>query len=171
MDSSAGWVDIDSTTDEQSLGGIVGDAEVLALFRQAMKGNDAAAMREGLDQLLGLSDGAGLSTEEEYRVRHPDYVMEMPQTNERIRGRDAMRSMQEAFPTPPKISLRGVVGSGHVWVIEGVNDYGGDVWNVALILELDDHGLIVRDTRYYGQRTQPPEWRSQWAERLQSPLD
>ena len=119
----------------------MGDVEVLALFRRAMKDNDAAAMREGLDQLLGLSDGAGLSAEEEYRVRHPDYVMEMPQTNERIRGRDAMRSMQEAFPTPPKITLRRVVGSGHVWVVEGVNDYDGDVWNVALILELDDHGF------------------------------
>ena len=149
----------------------MGDAEVLALFRQAMKDNDAAAMREGLDQLLGLSEGAGLSAEEEYRVRHPDYVMEMPQTNERIRGRDAMRSMQETFPNPPKITLRRVVGCGHVWVIEGVNDYDGDVWHVALIFELDDQGLIVRDTRYYGQRSEPPEWRSQWVERLQSTLD
>lgn len=149
----------------------MGDAEVLALFRQAMKDNDAAAMREGLDRLLGLSDGAGLSAEEEYRVRHPDYVMEMPQTNERIRGRDAMRSMQETFPNPPKITLRRVVGCGHVWVIEGVNDYDGDVWHVALIFELDDQGLIVRDTRYYAQRSEPPEWRAQQVGRLQSPLD
>jgi hypothetical protein len=67
----------------------VGDVEVLALFRQAMKYNDAAAMREGLEQLLGLSDGTGLSADEEFRVRHPEYVMDMPQTNERIRGRDA----------------------------------------------------------------------------------
>jgi len=98
------WVDIGTNADTPSPGGIVGDAEVLALFRRAMKDNDAAAMREGLDQLLGLSDGAGLSAEEEY-------------------------------------------------------------------LELDDHGLIVRGTRYYGQRSEPPEWRSQWVERLQSPLD
>jgi hypothetical protein len=35
----------------------------------------------------------------------------------------------------------------------------------------DDQGLIVRDTRYYGQRADPPEWRSQWVERLQPPLD
>jgi len=167
MDAALAWVDSETDADSPSPGGIVGDAEVLALFRQAVKGNDAAAMREGLEQLLGLSDGAGLSAEEEYRVRHPDYVMEMPQTNERIRGRDAMRSMQETFPTPPKTTLRRVVGSGHVWVVEGVNDYDGDVWNVALILELDDHGLIVRDTRYYGQRSEPPEWRSQWVERLE----
>ena len=142
-------------------------AEVVGLFRRAMAGNDAAAMREGVEQLLGLSDGAGLSAEEEYQVRHPGYVMEMPQSNERIRGRDAMRSMQETFPIPPKLTLRRVVGSGRVWVIEGVNDYAGDVWNVALIWELDDQGLIVRDTRYYGQLSEPPEWRSQWVETLQ----
>jgi len=82
-----------------------------------------------------------------------------------------MRSMQETFPNPPNITLRRVVGCGHVWVIEGANDYDGDVWHVALIFELDDQGLIVRDTRYYGQRSKPPEWRSQWVEPLQSPLD
>lgn len=131
-----------------------------------MAHDDAAAMREGLEQLLGLTDGEGLSAEEEYLVRHPDYVMEMPQSNERVRGRDAMRSMQEAFPTPPKLSLRRVVGSGRVWTIEGANDYDGDVWSIALIWELDDQGLIVRDTRYYAQQSEPPGWRSQWVERL-----
>ena len=145
----------------------MGAAEVLELFRRAMAGNDAGAMRTGVEQLLGLSDGAGLSAEEEYRVRHPAYVMEMPQTNERIRGRDAMRSMQETFPTPPQLTLRRVLGSGQVWVIEGVNDYDGDVWTAALIWELDDQGLIVRDTRYYGQRSEPPAWRSKWVERLE----
>ncbi len=140
--------------------------DVRELFREAMTGSDAAVMRKGVEQLLGLTEGAGLSAEEEYLVRHPDYVMEMPQSQERVRGRDAMRSMQEAFPVPPRLTLRRVLGSGHVWVIEGVNDYDGDTWNVALIWELDDQGLIMRDTRYYAQRSEPPEWRSQWVERI-----
>src|ERR687890_717856 len=42
-----------------------------------------------------------LSAEAEYELRHPDYVMEMPQSGERIRGRDAMRAFQEAYPNPP----------------------------------------------------------------------
>ena len=49
-------------------------------------------------------------------------------------------------------------------MIEGVNDYDGDIWNVALIWSFDEQGLIVRDTRYYAQRSEPPEWRSQWVE-------
>jgi len=141
--------------------------EVRALFRRAMAEDDDVAMRQGIEQLLGLADGGGLSAEDEYAVRHPDYVMEMPQSNERIRGRDAMRAMQEAFPAPPNVRLRRVHGSGRTWVIEGVNDYGGDVWNVVLILELDDDGLILRDTRYYGQRSDPPDWRSAWVEPIE----
>ena len=142
-------------------------ADVRALFREAMTDNDADVMRQGVELLLGLTEGVGLSAEEEYLVRHPDYVMEMPQSQERIRGRDAMRSMQETFPVPPTLTLRRVLGSGRVWVIEGVNDYDGDIWNVALVWELDDQGLIVRDTRYYAQRSEPPEWRAQWVEPLE----
>ena len=42
-----------------------------------------------------------LSPEEEYEIRHEDYVMEMPQSGERIRGREKMREFQEAYPNPP----------------------------------------------------------------------
>lgn len=145
----------------------VDDIEIRALFRQAIAHDDGIAMRQGIELLLGLSDGGRLSAEQEYAVRHPDYVMEMPQSNERIRGRDAMRAMQEAYPTPPGVRLRRVHGSGRTWVIEGINDYDGDVWNVVLILELDQEGLILHDTRYYGQRSAPPEWRSRWAEPIE----
>ena len=54
-----------------------------------------------------------LSAEAEYNVRHEDYVMEMPQSGERIRGREKMRQLQEDYPAPPTIQLRRVV------VIEG----------------------------------------------------
>ena len=73
--------------------------------------------------------------------------------------------MQGAFPTPPRLPVRRVVGSGHVWVLEGVNDHGGEVWHVALVLEFDE-GHIVRDTRYYAQPVEPPAWRAAWVEPL-----
>ena len=47
--------------------------------------------------------------------------MEMPQSGERVlRGRDAMRQLQEAFPVPggPAVTLRRVVGGDRVWVVE-----------------------------------------------------
>ena len=108
-----------------------------------------------------------LSAEAEYELRHPDYVMEMPQSGERIRGRDNMRAFQEAYPNPPTITPRRVVGSGEVWVIEGRSDYGGgQIYHVAMIVEFRD-GKIWRDTRYYAEPFQAPDWRAQWVERME----
>jgi SnoaL-like domain len=142
------------------------DTAVQALFRRAVRDSDAQAMREGVERLFAHGGPETLSPEAEYELRHEDYVLEMPQSGERIRGREAMRAMQEAFPMPPTITLRRVIGGGPVWVIEGVNDYAGDVWHVVAVLELSDDGRILRDTRYYAGPVQPPDWRSAWVERM-----
>ncbi len=141
-------------------------SDVQELFRKAVTTGDAEAMRQAVTLLFAQGGPEALSAEAEYWLRHEDYVMEMPQSGERIRGRDAMRAMQEAFPVPPSITLRRVVGAGGVWVIEGVNDYEGDVWHVAVVFELDRDGRIVRDTRYYSQPIEAPQWRAEWVERM-----
>jgi ketosteroid isomerase-like protein len=108
-----------------------------------------------------------LSAEAEYELRHADYVMEMPQSGERIRGRDKMRAFQEAYPNPPTIQPRRVVGSGDVWVVEAHSDYGdGQIFNVAIIVEFRD-GKIWRDTRYYAEPFEAPAWRAQWVEPIE----
>jgi hypothetical protein len=138
-------------------------SEVQELLRRAVRHSDPVAMREAIDRLFAGGKDA-LSAEAEYRLRHEDYVMEMPQSGERIRGREAMRAMQEAYPTPPTMTIRRVTGSGRLWVVEGVNDYDGDIWHVILVLELDQDGRFVRDTRYYSQPFDPPAWRAHWVE-------
>ncbi|GAA4710567.1 hypothetical protein GCM10025782_03250 [Pedococcus ginsenosidimutans] len=138
---------------------------VQELFRQAVAHDDAVAMREGLERMLGIADGSGLSPDEEYELRSAEFVMEMPQSGERIRGRDAMRSMQQAFPTPPQaVRVRRVVGAGRSWVLEGELDYGQGPWCVVVVFEVDDDGLVERETRYYTEKSDPPDWRSAWVE-------
>ena len=111
---------------------------------------------------------SSLSAQEEYELRHQDYVMEMPQSGESIRGRENMRSFQEAYPTPPSIQLRRVLVRDGLWVIEGVNDYGGgQVFDVVLLIELRD-GKMWRDRRYYAEPFEAPEWRAQWVERIET---
>ncbi len=111
---------------------------------------------------------SNLSAEAEYELRHPDYVMEMPQSGESIRGRENMREFQEAYPTPPSIQVRRVLVRGGLWVVEGINDYGGgQVFDVVLLIELKD-GKIWRDRRYYAEPFEAPEWRAQWVERMES---
>lgn len=141
------------------------DPDIQYLLRQAVRTSDPAVMRQAIGRLLAGGPDAS-SAEAEYKTRHEDFVMEMPQSGERIRGREAMQSMQEAFPTPPTISVRRVLGSNGIWVLEGVNDYKQDIWHVVVILELDPDGRILRDTRYYAKPFDAPQWRAAWVERI-----
>jgi hypothetical protein len=111
-----------------------------------------------------------LSAEKEYALRHEDYMMEMPQSGERIRGRENMLGFQKALarnlPNPPSIRIDRVRVRDGLWVKEGVNDYGdGVISNSVVIYELKD-GKIWRDTRYYSQPFEAPRWRAQWVERM-----
>jgi len=108
---------------------------------------------------------ARLSAEEEYELRHEDYVMEMPQSGERIRGRDNMRAFQEAYPNPPTVQLRRVLVRDGLWVVEATSDYSGRIYQVVLIVELRD-GRIFRETRYYADPFEAPAWRATWVERF-----
>ena len=121
--------------------------------------------REIIEGLFG--DGVlKLDAQAEHDLRHEDYVMEMPQSGERIRGRDKMRQFQEAYPNPPKAVLRRVVGSGEVWVMEATSDYpGGRTYHVANIVEFRD-GKILKETRYYAEPFEAPAWRAEWVERM-----
>ena len=111
---------------------------------------------------------SNLSAREEYELRHEDYVMEMPQSGESIGSRENMRSFQETYPTPPTIQLRRVLVRDGLWVVEGINDYGGgQVFDVVLLIELRD-GKMWRDRRYYAEPFEAPEWRAQWVERMEA---
>ena len=97
-------------------------------------------------------------------LRHPDYVLELPQSGERIRGRDNLRAFRAAFPDPPTIQQRRLIGAGDVWVVEAVRtDAGGRLYVVAVI-EFRN-GRIWRDTRWFGDPLEAPAWRAQWTER------
>ena len=68
---------------------------------------DEQQAQQSLTQML-----THLSAEDEYEIRHEDYVMEMPQSGERIRGRETMREFQQTFASysnPPSARLRRVV--------------------------------------------------------------
>ena len=48
-----------------------------------------------------------------YEANHPeDYAMEMPQSGERIVGRESLRRSHKAYPNSPSIRVRRVAGEG-----------------------------------------------------------
>jgi hypothetical protein len=114
------------------------------------------------DTLLKLV--TDLDPEAEYELRPDEFVADIPQSGERIRGRSAMRELQRAYPprTAPTFKVRRILGAGSIWTVEALGDYGGQVFHVVLIIELRD-GKILRETRYYTQPFEAPDWRAQWA--------
>ena len=106
------------------------------------------------------------SAQEDYAMRHQDYTMEIPQSGERIRGREKMQEFQTAYTKPPTMQLRRVLVRDGLWVIEWVNDYGGRrIYDIVAIVELHE-GKMLRETRYYAEPFEAPEWRAQWVERM-----
>ena len=94
-------------------------------------------------------------------LRHPAYALDMPQSGERIQGSDTLRAFRDAYPSPPTIQPRRLVGAGDLWVVEATRiDDSGRIYVVAVI-EFRD-GKIWRDTRWFADPLEAPAWRAQW---------
>jgi hypothetical protein len=64
------------------------------------------------------------------------------------------------------MQLRRVIVRKGLWVVEIISDYGGGrIYRPVLIVELRE-GKMFRDTRYYSEPFEAPEWRAQWVERM-----
>ena len=118
--------------------------------------------RELLERLWSTDGPLALSAEAEHELRTDDYVLELPQSGERIVGRDRVREMQREYPAPPSIQILRITGAGDNFVVLGRSDYGGDIYYVANVVEFRD-GRIARETRIYGPPFDPPQWRAKYA--------
>ena len=117
---------------------------------------------------------------------HPDYVWQMPQSGERVRGRAANREMNESYPGLPSIAPRRITGSEDRWVttpswtvlkvtgsgddytVENLVKYPDEsVWHSVDIFQFRD-GKIAAHTAYYAPTLEPAAWRARWVERIQA---
>jgi len=98
---------------------------------------------------------------------HDDFIQEWPQSGERIIGRDNAIAIEQNFPGGlPTMRFRRTMAGGDLAVLEVELTYAdGSRYLGASILELRD-GKVVRETDYYAQPFQAPEWRGQWVERM-----
>jgi ketosteroid isomerase-like protein len=95
---------------------------------------------------------------------HEDALMDWPQSGERVRGGDNRRAIYGAFPQLPTITPRRITSSGDLVVAEASLDYGGGaVYATVFIFEFRD-GRIARETAYWSEPFEAPEWRAAWVE-------
>ncbi|HEX6208121.1 MAG TPA: nuclear transport factor 2 family protein [Actinomycetota bacterium] len=95
---------------------------------------------------------------------HEDAEMDWPQSGEQVIGGDNRRAIYGAFPQLPTITPRRMVSGGDLVVAEASLDYGGGtVYATVFIFELRD-GKIERETAYWSEPFEPPDWRSRWVQ-------
>lgn len=140
---------------------------VVERFAQANATNDF----DGMDSLI-----------------HDDFVLEMPQSGERLRGRANRRAMIEnypdragqaptigriigaddkfvAAPSWPAYTLVHLSGSGDEFQVTGTLRYpDAKTWHWIAFLTLKE-GKIWRETSYFAEPFEPPAWRAALAER------
>ena len=98
---------------------------------------------------------------------HEDFVQEWPQSGERIVGRDNAISINQNFPGGlPAMRFRRTLACGDLAVLEVELTYAdGSRYLGVSIVEFRD-GKVVRETDYFAQPFQAPQWRAQWVERI-----
>ena len=120
-----------------------------------------------------------------------DYVDEMPQSGERVRGKANALALLRNYPggvgtidpkstrlvsaedrwvMTPSFTVQRIEGSGDVYTFVGTATYAnGETWQMIQIIELRQ-GKIARTTSWYAAPFEAPAWRAGFVERF-SPLD
>lgn len=124
-------------------------------------GEDARDVVERFWATMGTNDFRAVGD-----LLDDDYVLEWPQTGERIRGREAFAGMNEAFPAAGRwgFTVHRVVADGSVAVSDVSVTDGRRTDRAVTFSEVRD-GKILRQTEFWPDPYEPPAWRARWAER------
>lgn len=98
-------------------------------------------------------------------LMHDDYVEEYPQSGERIRGKDNVRTVYENYPGLPTLIDYSYRLSGDLAFIEITLEYDGNRTNVCEIVDFEA-GKIKRARAYFAKPFEAPQWRAQWVEKM-----
>jgi len=127
-----------------------------------MDERDAGQVAEKLWKALQAGDWETAGS-----LLHDDFVQDWPQSGERIIGPDNAIAIERSFPGGlPTMRFRRTLADGDLAVLEVELTYAdGSRYFCVSIIELHD-GKVARETDYYAQPFQAPEWRAQWVERI-----
>ena len=96
---------------------------------------------------------------------HDDATMDWPQSRERVRGAANRRAIYSSFPQLPTITPHRMLSAGDLVIAEATLDYAGPTYETVFIFELRD-GRITKETAYWSEAFEAPEWRSEWVEKF-----
>jgi ketosteroid isomerase-like protein len=100
---------------------------------------------------------------------HEGYVLDWPQSGERIRGRENFVAVNANYPAAGRWHFtinRVVAGEGGVVSDVGVTD--GAIVARAITFSTIRDGKIIHQTEFWPDPTKPHAWRAQWVERIKA---
>ena len=120
---------------------------------------DEATVRAMLLQNLEYSRSDPVLAHEMY---HDDAVLEFPQSGERFEGVENFLEWRSIYPASTSFEIREIRGRDDLWVVEVSVSYddGPRGFGVSIYELRGDR--IARESIYFGEGWEPPEWRAQW---------
>jgi limonene-1,2-epoxide hydrolase len=100
------------------------------------------------------------------RLLHPQLVYEIPQSHERIRGRDRYLRFNQEFPGDWQLEVKVAIAddrNGVAWFLWRVDGSGPD--DAMAFFSFDDDGLITSVTDFWPEPYDPPSGREHLVER------
>ncbi len=99
---------------------------------------------------------------------HDEYVLEWPQSGERIRGRDNFVAVNEQYPAagPWRFTVHRIVADAAAVATDVSVTDGVVIGRAITFSELRD-GRIAHQTEFWPDPFPAAEWRAQWVERIE----
>ncbi|MCL4296512.1 MAG: nuclear transport factor 2 family protein [Anaerolineae bacterium] len=98
---------------------------------------------------------------------HDEYVLEWPQSGERIRGRANFVAVNENYPAAGRwnFTIHRLIAEGDDVATE-ITVTDGAVTGRAITFSTMRNGKIVHQTEYWPDPFEPAAWRAEWVERV-----
>lgn len=95
-----------------------------------------------------------------------DYLLEWPQSGEKIRGRDNFAAVNSNYPAAGlwRVSVHRIIGDG-CRVVSEVSVTDGKIIGRAITFSEVQNGFIKHQVEYWPDSFEAPEWRADWVER------
>lgn len=97
-----------------------------------------------------------------HAMYHDDAVLEFPQSEERFVGVDNLREWRSNYPASTSVEFREIRGRDDLWVAEISIRYDEGPWNFGVSILEFRGDKIARETIYFGEGWEAPEWRARW---------
>lgn len=98
---------------------------------------------------------------------HEDYILEWPQSGERIRGRANFVAINESYPAHGRweFVVHLILAEGDQ-VVSDVEVTDGVIRGRAITFSTVRDGKILHQTEFWPDPYEAPGWRAQWVERI-----